>query len=79
MNCKYVETDSQGNVTYVEEDHISPIPALSTEIAPKGCARFEQAFIIDLYKIAICDGNNNWYTSGGKSIPAGKTWAELFA
>lgn len=81
MSHKLVQTDINGNIIHAQIKTADEIPVLSNEIIPKGCDRYEQAYIIDKADVAICDGNDTWYRqtlSGVVSAQAGQPWTALF-
>lgn len=66
----------------VEEAHTgrrAPVIAVkSTDVAPKGLPIYTQVFCVDKFAVAICDGEDKWYSDADTYITAGQTWAELF-
>lgn len=75
------QTADDGTVLDVETRRTWVLPVVSTDVIPKGCPIYTQAYIVDKLNVAICDGKDNWYgnNSSGRivSASAGQTW-EVF-
>lgn len=72
---------ADGSIEKVESKRTWMIPVKSTDIIPKGCSIYTQAFVVDKMNVAICDGNDNWYAQGDSGIVsavAGQPFSALF-
>ena len=72
-----VTTDEAGNILQLDHVQKPSLRVNSDEIIPKGLGQGSEALIIDKMAVAVCDGRDNWYSTGGKSAAAGQTWAAL--
>ena len=72
-----VTVAADGTVEKTEVINAPEIYVVSEEIIPKGYKRGSHAYIIDKKKIAVCDGNNNWYCEADKPGAAGQPWSVL--
>lgn len=73
-----VNLAKDGSVANVETKRTWYLPVVSTDVIPKGCPIYTQAFIVDKVAVAFCDGRDNWYMDADKPVIAGETWAALF-
>ena len=71
------------SATYSDLPRAYPVELADTtaggNTAPAGCPIMSSCFLIDKFDVAVCDGQDNWYIKGGKSIRAGEPWANLYA
>ena len=68
---------TEGGKTRIVQDQKPSLRVTSDEIIPAGLGKGSEALIIDKMAAAVCDGRDNWYSTGGKSAAAGQTWATL--
>ena len=70
-----------GTVLGVETKRTWMLPVKSTDMIPKDCPIYTQAFVVDKLDIAVCDGEDKWYAQGSGGVvsaTAGQSWSALF-